>query len=100
MRPDRSPTGVSGLTTLLVEASPLDTAWRAVEAALPDGWWIRSLWMKDWRLEVEPIAGTWQADAEDPTGRRLGDFWMSGTGTTPEAALIALRDALPQRKET
>lgn len=76
--------GLSRLSgyTLVSDAESLDAAWKAAEAALPEGWWLR----------VTQGGDSAQAVAFDIGARSYGE--RSESGPTPAEALRNLAAAL------
>jgi hypothetical protein len=63
----------------------LDAAWREAEAALPEGWWIEKVYLRERGTYLE----TYSAWARRPDS----DGGLRGDGATPTAALRSLADA-------
>lgn len=72
--------------------APLDAAWNAAEAALPEGWRIEGVMLVDTSddddLNVEFVE--WEAEASSDRGQRS----VTALGPTPAAALLALAEKL------
>jgi hypothetical protein len=74
----------------IVRADSLDAAWADAEAALPEGWRIKSL-----SMDAPPAWQAWAgATPEEAPGV---DEWEAETGSTPAAALRALAERLRER---
>lgn len=85
--------GRADIGTAALATPPLDAAWAAAEAALPEGW----------RLTLgrsDDDYATWSAIAVSPAffEGEIAGGWISGEGPTPAAALLALAARLREAK--
>lgn len=97
---DRKPGGalvgieIVGIDRL--DSDSLDAAWREVEDVLPEGWWIDSVSVDGYPVEMLGGARvtytTWRAEAKGPM---YAD--AVGSADTPAAALSALAARLRER---
>ena len=77
-----------------VEPEGLDAAWKAAEAALPEGDY-RTIVVSGYRCKLDGCGSDYVAHVEGPNGERLEG--SSGRGTpTPAAALLALAARLSE----
>ena len=97
---ENQPARILAASPTLARAIALGLAWQRASAALPEGWRIVALESRVFDADGNPHG--WDATA----AHVKYDFWggedpaddVDATGFTPEAALIALAEALEARR--